>query len=427
MPAWPPRKVATPRSVPRGFGDLQVERKRQSFRSRTSGAEPVPVREYEALDYALVLEAFDLGRVETEVLGENFVVMLAKKWGAANVDRRIPKLHRASRHRELATHRMLHRDDHPALAQMRVVEQFDAVEHLAARHAGLAEDLHHLMLGVRGGPLVDSRGYFFDVMVARAPILEALIGGQFRAAHRIAQVRPHLGCRTENVYVVVVAAGRASVSIGGSAGGYPVAHARDRLVRDVGTHHWHAAEVEDCVLHRELDLLPLAGALALDIRRQHADRRVHPRACVADRGAGLERWSLWRSGQRHRPARGLRDHVEAFVLAIRAVSAEAFDGQVDQARIDLVQPLPSETPALQRAERKVLGQNVDLLYQFDENFLAALVLEVERDRALVGVEQHEVVRVDAGLLGQLPSPLLSGPRIFQLDYVRPEPRQHFRA
>ena len=87
----------------------------------------------------------------------------------------------------------------------------------------------------------------------------------------------------------------------------------------------------------------------------------------------------------------------------------------------------AEAPALERAERVVFGEDIDLLDHLDEDFLAAFGLEVEGDAALVGVEQHEVMRIDAGLFGQQPAALLAHFGRLDLDHVGAEPRQHLGA
>jgi hypothetical protein len=53
---------------------------------------------------------------------------------------------------------MVYAHNHLALAQIEVVEQFDTIEHGAARHPPLAHDLDHFALRSARGPfLADSR------------------------------------------------------------------------------------------------------------------------------------------------------------------------------------------------------------------------------------------------------------------------------
>src|SRR5579872_521719 len=304
------------------------------------------------LNYAFGFERIEFRRAESEVLLVNLRIMLAVQRSRFHLDGRMLEAHWTSRHRELAAHRMLHGDHHPALLHMRIVEQLDAVEHRPARHTALAENLEDFMLGVLHGPGRDDLGQGVDIFCARTRIREAFVVREIWLAHRGAQVLPHFQVGTQDVAVIVVAAGRAFEEIAGTCAG-AIADATGRLLRDVGAHRRNAHEVEDGLLHRHLDLLAEAGFFALDVRREHANRRMHSGAGVADGRAWLERRRSRKSGDRHRAARRLRDHVEAFVLAVRSEGAETLDRQVDDARIGFLQHVISEPEAFQRAEGEV--------------------------------------------------------------------------
>jgi hypothetical protein len=56
-------------------------------------------------------------------------------------------------------------------------------------------------------------------------------------------------------------------------------------------------------------------------------------------------------------------------------------------------------------------------HQVDEDFPAASGFQIERDAALVGVEQNEVVGIDAGFFGCAPASLLAFFRLFDFDHV----------
>ncbi len=144
-------------------------------------------------------------------------------------------------------------------------------------------------------------------------------------------------------------------------------------------------------------------------------------------GPGLSGSRAGKPGQRHRAAGRLRDHVEALVGTVRPIGAEPFDTEVDQRRVDLAQVVVAQPEALQGSQRVVLGEDVHLLDQLQEHRLAALVLEVKRDAALVGVEQDEIKRIDAGALAYRPASLFASAGTLDLDYVGPHPRQQFGA
>src|SRR5208337_563069 len=189
------------------------------------------------------------------------------------------------------------------------------------RDAGLAEDAHHLELGVTSGPFVDHLGQRVDVFGA-VPPRETLLARDFGTADHLPQALKHLGRGAQDVAIVVVAAGRAFVDVAGTTAADAIADARRGFVGDVGTHHGNAHEVQHRFLHRDFDFLSLAGAFALDVRGEHTDGRMHAGAGVADGWSGLERGRIGKAGERHRAAGSLRYHVEAFVLAVGTVRAE---------------------------------------------------------------------------------------------------------
>ena len=112
---------------------------------------------------------------------------------------------------------------------------------------------------------------------------------------------------------------------------------------------------------------------------------MHSGTGIADGRAGLKRRRAGKSGDRHRAARSLRDHVEALVFAVGAEGPEALDRQVDQTRINFLQFVIAEAEAFERAERIILRHDIDLLHQVEENLLPLVALEVQRDRPFVRI------------------------------------------
>src|SRR5216684_9402404 len=125
--------------------------------------------------------------------------------------------------------------------------------------------------------------------------------------------------------------------------------------------HRHAHIIEHRLLHRNLNFLPPARTFTLYVRGEHPTGRMNPGAGVTDRGSRPEGRGAWKSSHRHRTAGGLCNWVEAFELAVGTVGAEAFDRQVDELRINLVQPAVAQSPALERTQGVILGEDVDLL------------------------------------------------------------------
>src|SRR5207244_13206895 len=107
-----------------------------------------------------------------------------------------------------------------------------------------------------------------------------------------------------------------------------VARAHGRLTAGRLAREGDAAEVDDRILHGHLDLLAIAGALALVQGGQDANGAVQPRARVADRWSGFERLRLLRASEAQSPAHGLSNHVKAHVVLVWTLP-EALDLCVD--------------------------------------------------------------------------------------------------
>ena len=106
---------------------------------------------------------------------------------------------------------------------------------------------------------------------------------------------------------------------------------------------------------------------------------------------------------------------------------EALDRSQDHLRVQLLDALPGKSHAVQRAGAEVLHHHVGLLDQLLQHFLAFLLLRVQGQGALVGVEHREVQRVGIGDVAQLAAGDVAGAGALDLDHVRAEPGQHLGA
>ena len=78
-------------------------------------------------------------------------------------------------------------------------------------------------------------------------------------------------------------------------------------------------------------MLPLARLLALEQRRENAERAEQSGGEIGDRDADAHRPLPGQAGDRHQPAHALRDLIEARPAGVRPVLAEAGDAAVDDA------------------------------------------------------------------------------------------------
>jgi hypothetical protein len=122
----------------------------------------------------------------------------------------------------------------------------------------------------------------------------------------------------------------------------------------------------------------------------------------------------------------LRDVLVDLAILVRT-GAEALDRCDDHARIELLDALPGEAHAVERAGREVLDQHVAMPDQRLEHRLALRMLRIEGDRALVVVQHREVEAVHVRQIPKLTPRDVADPRPFHLDDVGAEPRQQLRA
>ena len=118
-----------------------------------------------------------------------------------------------------------------------------------------------------------------------------------------------------------------------------------------------AAQIEHAVLHRGEHLLAAAGAVALIERADDAEREMQARAGIADLRAGHQRRAVEETRRGGRASGALGDVLVDLAILVRA-GAEALHRSDDHARIELVDMLPSEPHAVERAGREILDQHV---------------------------------------------------------------------
>ena len=95
--------------------------------------------------------------------------------------------------------------------------------------------------------------------------------------------------------------------------------------------------------------------------------------------------------------------------------------------LSLVDVLPGQPHAVERAGREILHQHVAVLDQPVEDLLALGVLGVDRDRALVAVEHREIEAVGAFHVAQLPARDVADARPLDLDAVGAHIAEQLRA
>ena len=165
-----------------------------------------------------------------------------------------------------------------------------------------------------------------------------------------------------------------------------------------------AAQVQHGVLHGLVHVAALAGALALQQRRQHADGQVHAGVGVAQGSGGLSghvEGALVPAGRGGGTAGRLGHGLEGLHMRETALLAEALQRRHDAARVDGVHLFPTEAQLLHITRADVLDEQVGLLQQLRKHFLALGRLHVQRERLLAGVQLQVVHAPGIGDVQQL--------------------------
>src|SRR5581483_11561402 len=305
-------------------------------------------------------------------------------------------------------------------------------------------DLHDLELGLGHGPLLDA---IEDRLELRQPrlrrgIFRISLPGRF--SDQIADLPPHrrLGDEIDvGVGIGLPASAFKQPSRLTAAG--VVAGARHRLTKRHAftvlavfgqravreallVAQLDAAEIEHAVLHGGEHLLTASGALALIERADDPERKMEAGARVADLRAGDELRPLAETRRRGGAAGALRDVLIDLAVLVWA-GAEALHRGDDHARVQLMDVVPSEPHAIERAGCKVLDEHITGLDQRVEDALALRMLAVDGDRALVVVEHREVERVSTLHVDELAARDVADARALDLDHIGAEPGEQLRA
>jgi hypothetical protein len=132
-------------------------------------------------------------------------------------------------------------------------------------------------------------------------------------------------------------------------------------------------------------------------------REIHPGAQIGDRNADAPRAAAWRAGDAHKAAEPLRDLIDAWPLAVRAVLPETRVAAVHDARVDRLQRLIVHLEPVLHLGAEVFHHDVGILDHAVEHRAAGVGLKIECERALVAMQVFAVERgerrVEPALLG----------------------------
>src|SRR5687767_10662560 len=127
-----------------------------------------------------------------------------------------------------------------------------------------------------------------------------------------------------------------------------------------------------------VDPLALAGRVAMAKRDHDPERGEEPGHVVGIYRSGPRRWTIGMAVQIPRPPEGRRDRRESRPLVEGARLAEGRDARHHQTRIDRVERLPAEPPALEHARAEVLEHDVAARDETPNDLLPLRRSHVER-------------------------------------------------
>src|SRR6185503_16675501 len=130
---------------------------------------------------------------------------------------------------------------------------------------------------------------------------------------------------------------------------------------------------QDAVLHRGEYALTIPGGLALIECRDDAQRQVQPRTAITYLRTGHQRRPIIEAGGRCGAAGTLRN-VFVYLAILVGPRAEALHRGDNHPGSELLDALPRESHAIQRAGGEVLDQHVAGFHQLLEDLLARRAL-----------------------------------------------------
>src|SRR5712672_2129437 len=390
------------------------------------------------------LDRRHLGGAVAQHLAQNLVGMLAEQRRTFHLGDRVRHLHGIADGQIFAPRRVIDLDHRAGLAQRRLLGDLLHRQDRADRNVELVADIHDLELGLGHGPLLDRGEDVLEPRQARRRLGVVRIGLPFGLADEVADRLPdrRLGDEVD----VGVGIGLPALAfedparlaaagvVAGARHGVAERDAlailavfRERPMREaLLVAQLDARQVEHAVLHGGEHLLAAPGAQALVERAHDAEGEMQTGAGVADLRAGDQRRALAEAGRRGRTAGALR-HVLVDLAFLIGSRAEALDGGDDHARIELVDVLPGQPHAVERAGREILHQHVALLDQPIEDLPAFRMLGIDGDRALVAVEHGEVEAVGPLHVAQLPARDVAHAGPLDLDHVGAHIGEQLRA
>ena len=193
---------------------------------------------------------------------------------------------------------------------------------------------------------------------------------------------------------------------------HTLVHVCDDAVLERGRHR---------LLDRDVHVLAAARSPASPERQQRADRAGDPRQVVRLLARRGQRRAVGVSAEGHHPAEGDRGEIGPRPAGARAGQAERGDGHLDEPGLRGGERRVADTERVEAAGWRGVDQDVGVRREVTEPRAAALVLQVQDDRALPRVRVGEGQAVWRGLAERVAA------RRLDPEHLRAEPHEQAPA
>ena len=279
----------------------------------------------------------------------------------------------------------------------------DLHDHFAGQHLGIFHDLLYVLNGAAGDlgrvetPQPVFRSAFPEhtgqylvqfavVLGAQVVVPEPIVACQVLSPHDLAQSLPEdVVARRDHDPSVPRLDG-----LEGRDGRMPGSEGLRDGVRHVVPGDGVLEQGDLAVQHADVHHLPPPRLRPGKERRENADTGVEGRGDVADGHAHPDGRAVRFAGNADDAAHALDDHVVGPAPGVGPGLSEPGTGRVDQSGEPCLQRFVIQSEFLHHARPEILHQDVRLADQFEEQFAAVGMLQIDRDALLAPVDVLEV-------------------------------------
>src|SRR5579885_219949 len=373
-----------------------------------------------------LLQVRNASGIVTEPRAEHFPIVLAQHRGVQlQALGKFRESEREPRHVEIPENAIMDRPHRAALAEMRMRDGFGDRQYRGVRHAVLLQRRHRRVVARhRLKPSFDRCDELLEILEAIGVGAKAGILRKLGPIHRAAKPCELMVERGDYDDVAIASL---EDSRGHRVPGMQArARRADRSLAQAQGFHRGLVVMEIGIEQGEVEVLPLAGPLAVKERRAYRAHRVSARADIADRAHDHVGRAVRLSAHRCNSGIGRAQVVEARLVGERAVLTEGGNRAHHGARVQFPDDVVPESQPTDHAGSEVLHDHVGLSDQVSRHRETILGLQADATALLAAIVLTEVtaaaVNPDLGAAGGIPRG-----RHLDLHHLRAHLRHHQSA